>query len=137
MQQLAKLLSFLSRFALAFEPPIDDLDLNTPEGRRMAQWRTNLATVTTLQLYVMVVLIVWMFGFVPYFGGGFARAGELTEVRAEQLAEKIESVEAALCMDQSDAQLVNYRRELRREYRDLKGHEYDAPPCEVLLKLRR
>jgi hypothetical protein len=133
--QLAKILGVLSKFALAFEPPMEDLDLNTPEGRRMAQWRTNLATVTTLQLYVLVVLIVWMFGFVPYFGGGFARAGELAEVRAEQLSQKIDRVATALCMDERDVNLHTYMRELQRQYREIKDEDYEPPPCTVLLKV--
>ena len=137
MTFLVKLLGFLSKFALAFEPPTADLNLGTEEGRRMLQWRTNIAVGITVLIYAFLVFSVWSLGFVPYFGGGFARADESRETRAELLAQKIQEVETVLCMEEVDAVLANYSRQLREEYRKLTGRDPDIPPCSVLLRLKR
>ncbi len=137
MSTLAKMLSVLSKFSLAFEPPTYDLNLSTEEGRRMHQWRTNIAASVTLIMYTLGIFIVWSVGLIPYFGGGFARADESRETRAELLAQKIEEVETVLCMEEPDASLLAYNRQLRDEYRKLIGRDPDVPACAVLLKLRR
>lgn len=137
MTALAKLLGVLSKFSLAIEPPSEDLDLNTEAGRRMMRWRTNIAGFITLLCYAFLVSVTWSIGFVPYFGGGFARAQEVRDVKAELVARKIEEIETVLCMEQPSQQLMEYRRRLRDEYRELTGREPDVPPCEVLLKLKR
>lgn len=137
MTLLTKLLSFLSKFALALEPPTADLNLATEEGRRMLQWRTNVAAVITILGYGFLISVVWSLGFVPYFGGGFARADEVRETRAELLVQKIEEVETVLCMEEPDAVLAQYARQLRDEYRKLTGREPEVPPCAVLLRLKR
>jgi hypothetical protein len=67
---------------------------------------------------------------------GFARASEVNDVRADLLAERIEKVERALCMDRFDPQLITLRRELQDEYRKRKGSDYSVPNCTVLLKIQ-
>lgn len=114
------------------------------------QLRWRLAV--SLTLVSVLVWIAWAMG--AFAGVGFpglARAAdveglkqdvqgvkaEARDIRAQQIAERIDAVSATLCMESYDAQLIDYRRELQRQHREVTGHEHTSPPCEILLKLRR
>ncbi len=90
------------------------------------------------------VFAAWALGFVALAGSGFARAddvkdlrNQVAEVRASLIAEKIDEVTASLCMEKADARLLDYRRTLQDQYREITSHEHESPPCEILLKLRK
>ena len=99
----------------------------------------------SITLASVLIWIAWAMGAFASGGlPGLARAAdteglkaELKDVRAQQIAEKIDSVTASLCMESYDAQLLEYRRSLQAEHRRVTGHEHTSPPCEVLLKIKR
>ena len=115
----------------------DDGTENKGYPAQSERWRAKIAVALSfciLMDFMLALFVLFALGFV---GPGFAIAGDVDDVKAQLIAEKIDQVSATLCMDQSDWPLLNYRRELQTEYRDIKGHDHEAPPCEILLKLRR
>lgn len=57
-------------------------------------------------------------------------------IQVSQLEEKLEKTEAALCMNRGDDGLLARRRELRELYQKVSGKQYDAPSCDLLLKIK-
>ena len=104
-------------------------------------WRLTVS----ITLVSILIWIAWSMGAFAGLGfAGLARAqdveglkAEVRDVRAQQIAEKIDEVTTSLCLESYDAQLIDYRRELQRQHRTVTGSEHSPPPCEVLLKLRR
>lgn len=114
-------------------PPSDE--------RGVSRWRWFMFGTVTL----LLVWACWATGVFASLGfPGFARAdefnkvvGEVSEVRASLLADKIDDITAQLCMEQFDRQLIEYRRTLQDEFHAVKGRFHESPPCEILLKLKR
>lgn len=79
----------------------------------------------------------WAMGWLPMFGGGFAGADDVRDIRAVQIEEKIDTVTKTLCSSSFDPQLLEYRNSLQREHRVVTGHDHESPSCEILLKLKR
>lgn len=61
----------------------------------------------------------------------------VTSIQVSQLEEKMEKTESALCMNRGDYGLLERRRELRDMYQRLTGKQYDAPTCDLLLKINK
>lgn len=103
-------------------------------------WRVLVtASIAGLGCYA-----AWSFGLLGFLGSGFARAddvkelkGQVADVRAALIAEKIDAVATSLCMEKFDRNLMDYRDSLQREFHNVTGHDHESPPCEVLLKLRK
>jgi hypothetical protein len=121
---------------------IEDAAARLADGmeRGTLLWRV----IVTGWIAGLTVYVAWSFGFLAFFGGGFARAddvkelkGQVADVRASLIAEKIDAVTTSLCMERFDASLLDYRRTLQDQYRQVTGHEHESPPCEILLKLKR
>jgi hypothetical protein len=126
----------------------DDVSLIDEAGTRLLDgmergtllWRVIVTgSIAGIGLY-----IAWSLGFLTFLSAGFARAddvkelkGQVADVRASLIAEKIDAVTTSLCMESFDARLLDYRRTLQDQYRQVTGHEHESPPCEILLKLKR
>lgn len=115
-----------------------DGTLNVNYEEQSILWRLRVAGA----IVVLGAIVLGLVGFAALSLGvignmGFARAAEVSEVRADLIAQRIEKIDRAMCMErQIDQELVNLRRELQDEYRKLKGEFYDVPRCEVLLKIQ-
>jgi hypothetical protein len=124
-------------------PPDED---GKPLDRRLL-WRLTVSGFVGF----LAVAFLWSVGVFAGMGyPGFARAGEIDDVKkqvqnvqtqisnvqAELLAKEIDSVSAALCMEQYEPRLLDYRNVLQEKYHAAKGEYHQSPPCEVLLKLK-
>jgi len=104
-------------------------------------WRLTVS----LSIAAIGLWILWALGIASWIGSpGLARAdeveklaGQVGEVQASLLADKIDAISTKLCMESFDAQLVEYRRALQEQFYEVKGRFHESPPCEILLKLSR
>lgn len=114
----------------------DDGSQNANYPIDAAQWRRTMAGMLVLSMIGQVLAwtaIVWLFL-------AAARADDVSDVKAQLIAEKIEQVSTTICMAEPgtvDVQLREYQQQLQESYRDLTGAYYQAPSCEILLKLQR
>lgn len=113
----------------------DDGSENVNYAADAEVWRLKVAG----GLVLMSLSNIALFAIVGWLILTTARAGDVDEVKAQMIAEKIEKVSTTICMAEPgtiDVQLRAYQQRLQETYRDLTMEYYDAPPCEILLKLR-
>ena len=57
-------------------------------------------------------------------------------MRATGLEERLEKYYAALCMSPGNSTILDVIRELQRQYREIRGTNYEPPSCDLLLRLK-
>ena len=107
---------------------------NSRYHEQLRWWSMKIAAGVSMTFIGLVLTTAMSYGLL--FGDGFARAEGTKNIEAELIAEKLEKVETALCMNRGDEQLLARRRELQSRYRMVnKGEPYDIPECSLLLKI--
>jgi len=108
---------------------------NVNYGLESDRWRHKVAGTLVLVVFGEILLLTA----VLLIFTAAARASDVDDIKAQIIAEKIEQVAATLCMaEQGTAEpaLRAYQQRLQDEYHETKGRYYQAPACEILIKLR-
>lgn len=114
----------------------DDGSQNANYPIDAAQWRRTMAGIVVVAMILQTlswIVIGWLFVMT-------ARADDVADIKARMIAEKIEEVSTTICAGGPgtvDPQLREYQEELQRQHIELVGERHEAPPCDILLKLRR
>lgn len=109
-------------------------DDGTPDpgyGPKAYRWRLKMATVTSVTFFAVALHMANVYGVI---GEGFASAKDVKDIRSGQLEPRIEKYQTALCMNPGQQELLDLLRELQRQYKEITGHNYETPSCDVLFK---
>lgn len=106
------------------------------ESPKLHDWRILVSAVQTALIVVLSFHVGASMGWLPYISSGFALAADVNETKAEIIEQKLYRAHASLCMRQGDIQLIEYVGALEDRYLEAAGREYEALPCDLLLKIQ-